>query len=101
MNLLPSLIYIKKNITLSFENLDDPDYILDNEIQRIIDSKDAYTIKSLKSIVKEGISFYCWQFWRTHIKHSERGSTYIIDEEIEKEYKKFWERYHNIENLEI
>ena len=98
MNLLPSLIYIKENIS---DYNDNPDCILENEIQRIIDSKDKYSIKSLKCIIMESISNQCWEFWRHHIKHSENSRDYLIDKEIEKEYKRFWERYTNIENLEI
>jgi hypothetical protein len=98
MTLLPSLIYIKEKI---LDYPDNPDYIFENEIQRIIDSKDKYSIKSLKSIVQEALSNNCWTFWRTHIKHSDRCSNYNIEEEITKEFKAFWINYKNLDNLDI
>jgi len=105
MNLLPSLIYIKEHLSnylhASHYFEENSDYILQNEIQRVIDSKDKYSIKSLLSIVGEGIIQYASEYYRHNIKHSENSNNFTLSDFTQETNKNFWILFKNIENLQV
>ncbi len=105
MNLLPSLIYIKEHLSNYLHQShyfeENSDYILENEIQRVIDSKDKYSIKSLVSIVNEGIIQYASEYYRHNIKHSDKNNNFDLSDFIQETNSNFWNLFKNTENLQI
>ncbi len=103
MTLIHSLIYIRDNIQNKLNILFDPDndysnhhendYIIDNEIKRILDSDDKYSINSLINIVSSNIEVNSVEYWRCKIKHSDNSNSTTISDVINNMSKKFWSYY--------
>lgn len=87
----PSLLFIKENIQEILSNLynkdetsnnDDYDFLVFNEAERILKSKDVYSIRSLISLVQIECKKYAYEFYREN-KHNPNMINFNIEQQAE------------------
>lgn len=96
----PSLLFIKENIQEILGNIYDKDetcddynydFLVFNEAERILKSKDVYSIRSLISLVQIECKKYVYKFYREN-KHNPNMINFNIEQQAETLKKLFFNK---------